>query len=52
MIMTGRAVDGSAGDLADGTWDGRHGAVRAQRRFEGSLVLIRAGSGSGNGHTV
>ena len=29
-------------DLADGTWDDRHGPLRAQRDYEGSLVLIRA----------
>jgi protocatechuate 4,5-dioxygenase beta chain len=35
-------IDGLRRDLADGTWDDRHGALRAQRQFEGSLVLIRA----------
>lgn len=29
-------------DLADGTWDERWGALRAQPTFEGSLVLITA----------
>ena len=29
-----------ARDLADGTWDSRHGALRTQPSFEGSLVLI------------
>jgi SAM-dependent methyltransferase len=29
-----------ARDLADGTWDARHGALRKQPTFEGSLVLI------------
>ncbi|MBO3750116.1 methyltransferase domain-containing protein [Streptosporangiaceae bacterium NEAU-GS5] len=35
-------VEHLARDLADGTWDARHGAHRAQPAYEGSLVLIRA----------
>jgi SAM-dependent methyltransferase len=31
-----------AADLADGTWDERHGALRTQPTFEGSLVLVTA----------
>jgi hypothetical protein len=26
-------------DLADGTWDGRHGRLRTQPAFDGSLIL-------------
>ena len=26
-------------DLADGTWDGRHGHLRTQPAFDGSLIL-------------
>jgi SAM-dependent methyltransferase len=33
-----------AHDLADGTWDAQHGALRKQPTFEGSLVLIVSGS--------
>lgn len=29
-------------DLADGTWDRAHGALRTQPTFEGSLVLVIA----------
>ena len=31
-----------AGDLLDGTWDARHGALRTLPRYEGSLVLLVA----------
>jgi len=27
-------------DLADGTWDGRHGRLRIQPAFDGSLILV------------
>jgi SAM-dependent methyltransferase len=27
-------------DLADGTWDGRHGHLRSQPTFDGSLILV------------
>jgi SAM-dependent methyltransferase len=27
-------------DLADGTWDGRHGHLRTQPAFDGSLILV------------
>ncbi|QUQ66989.1 hypothetical protein [Kutzneria sp. CA-103260] len=27
-------------DLADGTWDRKHGHLRTQPTFEGSLVLV------------
>lgn len=29
-------------DLADGTWDRRHGALRTQPAFDGSLILVAA----------
>jgi SAM-dependent methyltransferase len=29
-------------DLADGTWDRRHGHLRTQRAFNGSLILVTA----------
>ena len=29
-------------DLADGTWDGRHGHLRTQPAFDGSLILVTA----------
>ncbi|HEY6495993.1 MAG TPA: SAM-dependent methyltransferase, partial [Trebonia sp.] len=35
-------VDRLRRDLADGTWDDRHRPLRAQREYEGSLVLIRS----------
>ncbi|MGH3254414.1 MAG: hypothetical protein ACRDOU_03255 [Streptosporangiaceae bacterium] len=31
-----------ARDLADGTWDDRYGYLRAQRAFDGSLILVTA----------
>ena len=31
-----------AGDLIDGTWDARHGALRTLPAFEGSLRLLVA----------
>ena len=42
-------IDRLRRDLADGTWDDRHGALRAQRQLEGSLVLIRAVPELGDG---
>lgn len=35
-----RTVARLEADLADGTWDARHGAPRTQQSFDGSLVLI------------
>ena len=29
-------------DLADGTWDRRHGHLRVQPTFDGSLILVTA----------
>ncbi|MFJ9618654.1 class I SAM-dependent methyltransferase [Streptomyces noursei] len=37
-----RFADALRRDLADGTWDARHGALREQRFLEGSLVLLKA----------
>ncbi|WP_243062496.1 class I SAM-dependent methyltransferase [Humibacter sp. RRB41] len=34
-----RFVERLSADLADGSWDARHGALRAAPEFEGSLVL-------------
>lgn len=34
-------------DLADGVWDERHGELRLQPTFEGSLVLIVSGGSEG-----
>jgi SAM-dependent methyltransferase len=34
-----RFVERLSADLADGTWDARHGALRTAPEFEGSLVL-------------
>ncbi|MFB6603053.1 class I SAM-dependent methyltransferase [Streptomyces noursei] len=37
-----RFADALRRDLADGTWDARHGALRERPSLEGSLVLLRA----------
>jgi hypothetical protein len=37
----GEAVARLGRDLADGTWDLRHGHLREQPTFEGSLVQLR-----------
>ncbi|WP_031512139.1 class I SAM-dependent methyltransferase [Streptomyces sp. NRRL F-5123] len=38
----GRYTEHLRRDLADGTWDARHGALRDQPFLRGSLVLVRA----------
>lgn len=38
----GRCIGQLRRDLADGTWDARHGALRHQPFLHGSLVLVRA----------
>ncbi|MGN6127758.1 MAG: class I SAM-dependent methyltransferase [Humibacter sp.] len=35
-----RFVDRLSADLADGSWDARHGALRTTPEFDGSLVLV------------
>lgn len=37
-----RVVEGLRRDLADGTWDARHGALRTQPTFDGGLRLVIA----------
>jgi hypothetical protein len=40
-----RSVDRLRRDLASGAWDRRHGALRTQPEFTGSLRLITARPG-------
>ncbi|MEV4539191.1 class I SAM-dependent methyltransferase [Asanoa sp. NPDC049518] len=39
-LATARAVDRLSGDLASGAWDARHGHLRGQPTFSGSLRLV------------
>jgi SAM-dependent methyltransferase len=46
-----RAVEALAADLGSGRWDGRHGHLRSQERFEGAVRLVVNGGRSGRtGH--
>jgi SAM-dependent methyltransferase len=46
-----RAVEALAADLGSGRWDGRHGHLRSQERFEGAARLVVNGGRSGRtGH--
>lgn len=40
--LAAASVERLRSDLHDGTWDARHGSLRSQATFDGSLVLIRA----------
>jgi hypothetical protein len=41
-VIVERGVAALAADLADGTWDARHGALRALPEWQGSIRLIVA----------